>query len=145
MGGEQAIGAAAADPRIRAVVAEGATNRVAADKAWLSEEFGVRGAVQEGIERLVSGATDLLTAADPPMPLREAVRVAAPRPVLLIAGGAKPDEPPAGRHIQAGSPQTVQLWVADGAGHTDALATHAQQWEERVGSFLSSALSTSGS
>ena len=33
MGGEQAIGAAAADPAIRAVVAEGATHRTAADKA----------------------------------------------------------------------------------------------------------------
>jgi uncharacterized protein len=33
MGGEEAIGAAAADPRVRAVVAEGATGRTAADKA----------------------------------------------------------------------------------------------------------------
>ena len=40
MGGEEAIGAAAADARIRAVVAEGATNRVAADKAWLSDQYG---------------------------------------------------------------------------------------------------------
>src|SRR5206468_1520008 len=36
MGGEEAIGAAATDPRIRAVVAEGATGRVAADNDWLS-------------------------------------------------------------------------------------------------------------
>ena len=43
MGGEQAVGAAASDPRIRAVVAEGATNRVAGDKAWLSDEHGVQG------------------------------------------------------------------------------------------------------
>ena len=35
MGGEEAIGAAAADDRISAVVAEGATGRVAADKACL--------------------------------------------------------------------------------------------------------------
>ena len=37
MGGEEALGAAASDPRIRAVVAEGATTRVAGDKAWLSD------------------------------------------------------------------------------------------------------------
>jgi uncharacterized protein len=50
MGGEEAIGAAATDTGVRAVVAEGATNRVAADRAWLSEEFGWRGAVQEGMD-----------------------------------------------------------------------------------------------
>ena len=61
MGGEQAIGALAADDRIRAVVAEGATNRVAGDKAWLSDELGLRGLVQEQLDRLTYGATDLLT------------------------------------------------------------------------------------
>ena len=144
MGGEEAIGAAAADPRIRAVVAEGATNRVARDKAWLSEEFGARGAVQEGIERLLYGVTDLLTAADQPAPLREAASVAAPRPMLLIAGGARPDEGRAGRHIRAGSPETVQLWVVPDAGHTKGLVTHPREWEERVTSFLSTALGSDG-
>ena len=104
MGGEQAIGAAAADPRIRAVVAEGATNRVAGDKAWLSEEFGWRGAVQERIDWLTYGIADVLTAADPPITLRDAVATASPRPVLLIAGGAVENEPLAGRYIQSGSP-----------------------------------------
>ena len=35
MGGEEAIGALAADHRLRAAVAEGATNRVAEDRGWL--------------------------------------------------------------------------------------------------------------
>ena len=43
MGGEEALGAAASDPRIRAVVAEGATTRVAGDKAWLSDVHGRTG------------------------------------------------------------------------------------------------------
>ena len=42
MGGEEVIGAAATNPGIRAVVAEGATARTRSDKAWLSDEFGVR-------------------------------------------------------------------------------------------------------
>ena len=50
MGGEEAIGAAATDDRIRAVVAEGATGRTAADKAWLSEEYGLAGVVQETMQ-----------------------------------------------------------------------------------------------
>lgn len=140
MGGEEAIGAAAADARVKAVVAEGATNRGAGDKAWLSDEYGLRGALQEGIERLVYGAADLLTAASPPVTLHDAVAASAPRPVLLIAGGAMPDEAKAGRYIQSGSPATVELWEVAGAGHTDSLRTDPTGWEQRVTSFLDGAL-----
>ena len=79
MGGEEAIGAAASDERIAAVIAEGATNRVAADKAWLSDEYGWRGTLQEGVEWLTYTTADLLTDADQPNTLRDAVRATAPR------------------------------------------------------------------
>lgn len=140
MGGEEAIGAAAGDSRIRAVVAEGATNRVTADRAWLSDQYGWRGTVQEGVEWLTYAATDLLTPADKPISLRDAVTAAAPRPVLLIAGGDQPDEEYADRFIQSGSPRSVQLWVVPGAGHTQGLRTDPGQWEQRVSSFLDAAL-----
>ena len=140
MGGEEALGALAADPRIKAVVAEGATNRVSGDKAWLSQEFGWRGVVMEGVEWLLYRTTDLLTAADPPITLRAAVTAAAPRPVLLIAGGDMPDEARAGRYIAAGSPSSVELWVVPDAGHTAGLDTDPQGWERRVTEFLDDAL-----
>jgi uncharacterized protein len=132
MGGEQAIGAAAGDAGIKAVVAEGATNRLAGDKAWLSEDYGVRGLVQEGVERLVDGAADLLTSARPPTTLQAAAAASTPRPVLLIAGGAGPDEATAGRYIRSGSPGTVELWEVPGAGHTAGLRTDPAGWEQRV-------------
>jgi fermentation-respiration switch protein FrsA (DUF1100 family) len=141
MGGEEAIGAAGADPRIGAVVAEGATNRVAADKAWLPAEHGWRGSLQQGLDRLTFALTDLLTDASPPVALREAAATASPTPILLIAGGAVPDEPPAARHVAGGAPGNVSLWVAPGAGHTGALDRHPQEWEERVTAFLADALS----
>jgi dienelactone hydrolase len=140
MGGEEAIGAAGADARIKAVVAEGATNRVAGDKAWLSDAYGLRGALQEGVEWILYGVTDLLTAASAPTPLHDAVAAGAPRPVLLITAGAVPDEAKAGRHIQAGSPGTVELWEVAGAGHTGGLRTDPAGWEQRVTSFLGRAL-----
>lgn len=140
MGGEEAVGAAAADPRIAAVVAEGATSRTARDKAWLSARYGWRGAAQEGIEWLTYELTDLLTAADPPITLRDAVAVAAPTPVLLIAGGATTDEEHAARHIRSGSPGTVEVWVAPGSGHTAALDDHPEAWRDRVSTFLGRAL-----
>jgi predicted alpha/beta hydrolase len=144
MGGEEAIGAAATDPRIRAVVAEGATNRVTGDRAWMSAEYGWRGTLQEGIEWLTYNTTDLLTAADQPNTLRDAAAAAAPRPVLLIAGGAIADEGHAGRHIQSGSPRTVGLWVVPDSTHTAALDTQPEQWEQRVTAFLADALHIQG-
>ena len=66
MGGEEAIGASSADPLIRAVIAEGASARAAGDHGWLSERYGVRGAIQEQIQRVQDTATDLLTDAHVP-------------------------------------------------------------------------------
>jgi dienelactone hydrolase len=139
MGGEQAIGAAARIHDLRAVVAEGATNRVAGDKAWLSDEYGVRGALSEALAALTYGFTDLLTSASPPAPLRDAV-AATPAPLLLIAAGDVADEAHAAASIRSGSPDTVDVWIARGAGHTGALETHPAEWERRVVSFLGGAL-----
>lgn len=145
MGGEQAIGAAADIEAIRAVVAEGATNRVAGDKDWLSDEFGLRGALTEGVDRLTYGFADLLTSASPPITLHDAVRSAAPRPVLLIAAGDIPDEPRAARFIRDSSPDTVEVWVAPNSSHTDALRNHPEEWETRVVAFLDNALAPNAS
>ena len=142
MGGEEAVGAAAADPRIRAVVAEGATTRMPTDKQWLSEVYGAQGALQEQLDRITYGVADLLTPADPPTPLRAAAEQAAPTPILLIAAGEVPDEEHAAQWIQAGSPDTVTVWEVPGAGHTGGLRTDPEQWIDRVTTFLDEALGT---
>jgi pimeloyl-ACP methyl ester carboxylesterase len=141
MGGEQAIGAAAGVDGLAAVVAEGATNRVAGDKGWLSDEFGFRGWLTEGVERLTYGLTDILTDASPPITLRGAALSSAV-PMLLIAGGEVPAEVSAGRYIRAEAPR-VELWVVPGAGHTEGLQTAPREWEERVVAFLEGVLGRS--
>lgn len=141
MGGEQAIGALAVDPRIRAVVTEGATHWVLADKAWLPATYGFRGHLQLAVDAVTYGLADLLTDADPPNSLGNAVEAAAPSPVLLIAGGDALDEIPADTAIQARSPGTVQLWIIPGAGHIAGLSTIPTEWEHRVTTFLATALS----
>jgi pimeloyl-ACP methyl ester carboxylesterase len=141
MGGEQAIGAAAADPRVRAVVAEGATGRTAADNEWFSEEYGVRGSLTElwtGV--LEYGLVDVLTAAAPPVALHDAVALAAPRPVLLVTASMLPGEALAARYIRSASPRTVRVWDVEGAAHTGGLETRPQAWEQRVVGFLDTAL-----
>jgi pimeloyl-ACP methyl ester carboxylesterase len=135
MGAEEALGAIGADTRIAAVVAEGATARIADDKQWLSEVYGWRGAVQEWLETAQYAVTDLLTPASPPSPLVESVSAAAPRPVLLVVAGEVPDEGHAAEHI-AGSSDNARIWVAPGAGHIGALTADPEGYERQVVGFL---------
>ena len=138
MGGEQALAAIGADPRIRAVVAEGATGQQLADRGWLPH--GIDGVLQRGMEWVQYTAAGLISGAPRPMSIPDALRAAAPRPVLIIAAGAVADEPIAARWFQAASPATVHVWVVPHAGHTQGLATAPQAWETHVISFLHAAL-----
>lgn len=140
MGGEEAIGAAAADPRIRAVVAEGATARQAADKGWLSDAYGWRGWLQEQVEKVQYGITDYLTEASPPIALRSAVADAPGTRFLLITAGNVDDEGRAASHIRAGASERVTVWDVDGADHTGGYDTRPDDWQQRVVEFLDESL-----
>lgn len=140
MGGEEAIGAIAADPRIRAVVAEGATVRTDADQAWFADVYGVRGRVQLLLEWVEFSLTDLLTDASRPLSLRDAAEAAAPRPILLVVGGAVADEGHAAAYIRAGAPDAVTVWEVEGAGHTEGYRSDPAGWEATVIGFLDDAL-----
>ena len=100
MGGEEALGATATNDLIRAVIAEGATARNAADEAWLSDQFGVRGLVQVQLERLQDVATDALTSASvPPRCVKPSRRPETPatsssRPARLTTRVAPPGTSP---------------------------------------------------
>jgi uncharacterized protein len=138
MGGEQALAAMGSDPRIRAVVAEGVTGMQVADKGWLPHGFD--GVLQRGMEWVQYTAAGLLSGAPTPVSIRGSVRAAAPRPALIIAGAARPDEPVAARSFRAASPATVHVWVVRHAGHTQGLATAPNAWVNRVIGFLNTAL-----
>ncbi|MFN0092138.1 MAG: alpha/beta fold hydrolase [Acidimicrobiales bacterium] len=141
MGGEEAIGAAAADPRIRAVVAEGATARQAADKAWLSDVYGWRGWLQEQVEKVQYGITDYLTEASPPIALRSAMVNAPGTRFLLITAGNVADEGHAASYVQAAARGRVTVWNVDGADHTGGYDTQPDDWQRRVVEFLDESLS----
>lgn len=140
MGGEEAIGAAAADQRIRAVVAEGATARQPADKAWLSDVYGWRGWLQEQVEKVQYGITDYLTEASAPTALRSAVARSPGTRFLLITAGNVDDEAHAASYIQAAAPDRVTVWNVDGADHTGGLETQPDDWDQRVVEFLDESL-----
>ena len=136
MGGEETIGVAAADDRVRAVVAEGATARTATDKAWLSDAYGWRGWLQEQVEKAQFGVTDLLTDASPPTALRSAVHDAVGTPFLLITASTVADEGHAAEYLRTAAPERVTVWTVEGASHTGGLHTSPVEWEERVVSFF---------
>jgi hypothetical protein len=51
-----------------------------------------------------------------------------------------PDEAIVARRLAAAAPDSVAVWIADGAGHTAALATDPIRWRQRVVSFFDAAL-----
>jgi dienelactone hydrolase len=140
MGGEEALGASATNDALRAVVAEGATARVAADEAWLSERFGIRGALQEQLERAQDWITDALTDASVPTSIRTAVETSGRTRYLLITAGNEPDEGHAASYIAAAAADRVQTWTVEGAGHTAGLGVAPDEWTDRVVTFLTEVL-----
>ena len=140
MGGEEALGATATNQRLRAVVAEGATARAAADEAWLSDRYGARGALQEQLERVQDWVTDALTNASVPTSTRTAVEAAGLTRYLLITAGDEADEGYAATYVAAAAPDRVEIWTVEGAGHTEGLEVEREEWTERVVTFLTEAL-----
>lgn len=137
MGGEEALTAAGVDDRIRAVVAEGVTARVAGDHAWLSHD--VSGLIIRGESVVQYGVCELLSGGPRPVPLRDAVAAIAPRRVLIIAG-RPPDEIAAARFYRAAAPGSVQVWELPDTGHTRGLPTHPSTWTAQVTAFLDQAM-----
>jgi pimeloyl-ACP methyl ester carboxylesterase len=132
MGGEEALGAARAG--LRAVVAEGVTGRSVADLGWLAR-YGWRGQVQLVLERAKTAVADVLSAAHPPTPLRQAVAETPSRPVLLIIAGDVPDETVAARALSTGL-DNVTVWTVADADHTGGLRTDPDRWTREVVGFL---------
>lgn len=140
MGGEELVGALAAEPRLRVVVAEGVTGRAAADKRWLADQFGVRGSIQVELERFQTAVTNVLTSADPPTALADAVD-RTDTPVFLIAANDVADEAEVARRLSRRGGRSVRMWTAPG-GHTDGLTADPAAWESKVVDFLDETLVT---
>ena len=133
MGGEQAITAAAADTRLRAVVAEGASLHTYGDLRYLPDDLG--GWIQRVESVVMWQAADLMTSAAPPLALRDSVMSLDDRHILLIAG-ANADEAAAAADLVATAPENVTVWRLPDTPHISGLAWHPAEWEENVTTFL---------
>ena len=143
MGGEEAIGAAGSDARVRAVVAEGASHRVAGDKAYLSA-YGWRGDLQQWIDGGTYAVAGLLSPAPRPETLRASVADSqadgTPTSLLLVTAGEVETEGLAADLLEEAAPEAVETWTVPGAGHTGGLRAQPEEWARRVLAFLDSAL-----
>jgi uncharacterized protein len=148
LGAEEALTAAAQDPRILAVVAEGAGMRTFGDArvaAAGTTASGPTGILALPAEWISFAAARLLTNEQPPIPLQSATRRITPRPVLLISGSDQQEADLNRAYAAAGGP-TTHWWALPDTAHTKALTTHPAPYQQRVLSFLDTALlSTQGS
>jgi dienelactone hydrolase len=129
LGGEVLLEAAAREPRIKAVVADGA--------ARPEDQAEVNGASLLG--GLVLAAPRIIAGEKAAPSLIDLMPRIAPRPVLLIAAGGDAKEIPTNRaYRDAGS--TAELYEIPEAGHTSGLAARPREYEARVTAFLERAL-----
>ena len=137
MGGEVALTTAATDVRIAAVVAEGASARVAEDLGYLP--WDVSGVIQRIDAWLMYEVAALMTEVPRPPRLVDAVAAAAGRvPVLLVVGNDPAEVAAAGPFVAAAP--GLEVWRLPDTPHIQSLAVHPEEWEARVIGFLDAAL-----
>jgi pimeloyl-ACP methyl ester carboxylesterase len=136
VGGEQLIEAAASDPRLEAVVSEGAGERSVREAAVR----GVRGWPALPSMAVQTAAVAVLSGHAPPPSLRDLVARIAPRPLFLInaENGGGGEELTPEYYAAAGPPK--QLWTVPDAGHTGGLAAQPDEYRRRVLAFFDEAL-----
>ena len=136
VGGEMMLEAAAQNPRLRAVVSEGAGIRSIREELL----YGARGIPALPTQAVQTAAVTVLSGTAPPASLRELVQQIAPRPVFLISAehGVESEDLNESFYRAAGEPK--QLWQVEGAGHTGGYQADPVEYERRVVGFFDHAL-----
>jgi uncharacterized protein len=137
LGGEVLLEAAARDERLVTVVVDGAARPM--DQAEAIEPSPL----QRAVLGLTNQEVRAISGMEPSRSLVEFMPSIAPRPVLLVAGGRVPEEPPVSRTYQRAGGDNVQVWVAPGAAHTGGLRKHPAEYEKRTVGFLDRTLGSS--
>jgi uncharacterized protein len=144
MGGATVLLAAAETPRIRAVVTDSAFARL---DEMVAERFRpvpvfYRGALCTSVRFCAERLSGYTTADVAPV---AAIRRIAPRPILLIHGGADQLVPVRhARMLHDAAGERVQYWELPGVGHVQCYAAGREEYERRVVRFFGEALGGKG-
>jgi uncharacterized protein len=136
VGGEQLLEAAAQSTAFRAVVSEGAGERVGEMDA-----SGFEKVLSTPLMGIMTAAVTVFGNDGPPPPIVDRIGKIAPRPVFLIyavpgMGGEDYRQPK--YFAAAGEPK--QMWKVPGSGHTGGLSAQPAEFERRVIDFLDRSL-----
>jgi pimeloyl-ACP methyl ester carboxylesterase len=137
VGGEALLGAAAAFPQLRAIVADGATFRTLAEYEALPEN---RTFLRNYAVFLRSAVVDLLSGEDPPAPLLASIQQSGGTAFLFIAAGAEETEIAFNEVFQRAAAPRGDLWVIPAVGHSGGFASDPAVYEQRVTSFFTDTL-----
>jgi fermentation-respiration switch protein FrsA (DUF1100 family) len=136
IGGEMLLRAAARSRTVRAVVSEGAGERVGE-----TDVSGLARLLVDPSQAVMSAATTVFSNHMPPPPIVEHIGYIAPRPVLLIyadpgIGGESTRQPM--YYAAAGAPKSI--WRVPGSDHTGGIDAAPLEYERRVVDFFDDAL-----
>jgi pimeloyl-ACP methyl ester carboxylesterase len=134
MGAEIAVTAAAEDDSYAAIVADGPSGRTFAD-ARDSDVPTVNKFLEYGGSFVAEYAVAALSTTMPP-PALTSLSARIEEPVLYIASGEVGFERTLVTKIAERSGGPSELWVIDGAGHTEGLKNFPQAYEQRVIKFF---------
>lgn len=136
LGGEVLLGAASTYPVIKAIVADGASQRCLAELTALPAEQPL---VRNFTARVMYAAVQVLTGETPPKPLLDSMREAAATRFLLIAAGANEREVAFNELFDDTLGARAALWVALDVPHTGAFDRYPIEYEQRVSAFFTAA------
>ncbi len=134
MGGEILMGAASAYPQIRAIIADGATHRAAADYIDLPMNVPLyRNFTQSVFTFMVSA----FSGDQPPTPtLLQSIQASDTTQFMFIAAGSNDDEIAFNTLFNEQTSEHSTLWVIPKVDHTGGFAAEPDTYEQRVIRFL---------
>jgi pimeloyl-ACP methyl ester carboxylesterase len=136
IGGEMLLRAAARSDSIRAVISEGAGDRVGE-----TDVTGIARVLVDPSQAVMTAATAIFSNHLPPPPIADRIGDISPRPVLLIyadpgAGGESTSQP----EYFAAASEPKAIWKVPGSSHTGGIDAQPVEYERRVTTFFDAAL-----
>jgi hypothetical protein len=134
LGGEVLLEAAARDPRLAAVVSDGA------QRASDDRELGIGDGLERTVTAISLGMVRGISGMREAPPLTGLVDRIGPRPVLLVAAGVPPHEAEVNAVYRRLIGPSAEQWTVPGAGHTAGVRERPAEYARRVTGFLERAL-----
>jgi pimeloyl-ACP methyl ester carboxylesterase len=137
LGGEALLGAASQYPAIRAIAADGASQRCTAELLALESE---RPLVRSFTARVMYAAVQLFSGEKPPKPLLGSMVESGSTQFLLISAGQNGLETAFNQTFAQTLGSRATLWVAPEADHTAAFYVYPEEYEQKVMAFFETGL-----